>query len=428
MELIRRLLRGEGRDIILYTASGGFAGFVGILTGPLILAKAGLADYGALGLAAFVFTFFSTWTDFGIQAHLISAGSTNRPSPDFAHEAASAFGLKALLLAAAGLAYLAYWKFYPHPPLVKTLAGFYLIVLPCSTSNFEWYFIGRSLHFRLAVSRFLTAAASVLLIVWWYRAGEGISFIPLSVAASQALGAAYLAWRIRLDRRLAQFAAASWCRIGQLFKLLLPVAGTQVLSPFFLGSGIFLMERVGAPAESIGAYGVAQRVIIGWSALIVPLVFFFIPKSRPAGGGNPFLGRLAASGGISLMLMAAGLGIIGFYYWFSGASPDYLRFSALAYSVLLVGIFLNLLRLKYVSALVAEQRYHLYFLIHLAAALPVMAAAVFPPYDLPLLLVAGIACLPEAIATACVIAASRPGGFGPGVEAIPAASRSPAES
>jgi O-antigen/teichoic acid export membrane protein len=400
--LMRSWLPGDIKALFLFSSSGALGSLIGIVSGPLILQKAGIAHFGFLGLAIFMYGLFNTIADFGIPAHLIA--STSDPGNRSDAGIANALAVKAALFLAVVALYAGYALGYPHPAEVKAVAGAYLSVILFSVNHLEWAFISGRRHVELAVGRLCSAIAVVAALAWWYFSGSALWMIPLAIALGQAAELAYLAARLRSRPLGVRLEPISLSRMKAVFTRVAPLASTQILSPFFIANGIFLMDRHLAATEWVGAYSVSQRVIMGWLGLTSPLFLFFIPKLAGRQAGTGLKRILGVSAALSCGLFVAGAVLIKIFYVVSGEQGGYFGYSLGVYAILMAGIFFSFSRLPAVSLLVSRGRYRRYFLIHLLGALPGVALAVAPAGSVPIAAIPWLVCVSELIATVLSLA------------------------
>ena len=397
----RSLLPSDAKAMLTFTASGSLQSLIGIISGPLILRKAGLAQFGYLGLAVFIFGLCNTLADFGIPAHLIAL--TSRPGAERAG-VADAFALKAAMFVAMLALFLGYSAYYPHPHEAKLVAAGYLLVILFSAANLEWVFISERRHRELAIGRVAAAVLTLACLLGWYFLGSALWFVPVGGAAGQAAELAYLGWRLRERPPAFGLGTPSFARAWAVLRKVAPMAAVQVVSPFFLANGIFLMQKQRAPEEWIGAYNVSQRVLIGWLGLAGPFILFLIPKLAREGGYRGARKLIPAAAGLTVVLAVVGSLLIGIFYAVARSHIAYLGFSLRVYAILMIGLFLNLARLQAVSYILSRGAYRIYGLIHFVGVLPGIAMALAPAGMLPIGLIPFGVSIPEAIATVLALA------------------------
>jgi O-antigen/teichoic acid export membrane protein len=401
--LVTESSKFEKSRVILFSLSGGLANALNVVLGPLILRKAGLSGYGMLGLALFVFSMLATFSEFGIQAHLLAlyakgGDAARRGIRDCLY-------LKAFLIIAALALFGLYHAYYPHPPLVKSLVGRYLLALVFSTMHLEWYFNASGRIARLMVSRALVTVTYSVLVVGWYFSPLDLGSLAWAAGVSQVLGTAVLLKGFHPARRLAALGPPSWQGITTVFARLSPLAATQVISPFFLGAGLFLMDRLGHPPDLIGAYSISNRLALGVLAFILPVILYIIPRAGGMTGPRMPPLRVLGLAALPVPLVAAGGAlVIWLFYHLSGRGGEHLGYSLRAFWVLIIGLYLNLARVPFVSRVVAAGRYRGYFLFHLIACAPVLFVAAWPHVPISPEGIPWLVCVPEAIVTIMMMA------------------------
>jgi O-antigen/teichoic acid export membrane protein len=398
---------GKSR-VLLFSFSGGLANALNVILGPLILRKVGLAEYGQLSVALWVFSILATISEFGVQAHLLSLYS--RGGEDGRRGIRDSLYLKAGLLLVSFCLYWAYRLWFPHPAPVKSLVGWYLIALAFSTLHLEWFFIANGRLRVLLGSRAAVSGAYACLVVAWYFSPYGLAALAVCAGLSQFAGSALFFANIRPLERVARLGMPSLGGMARTFARIVPLAATQILSPFFMGSGVFLMERFGFAKEMIGAYSIANRVAMGVLSFILPLIFYLIPQMKSRPGLMKSLPRILGLSALPMPVLAvAGPILIWGFYRFSDRGAEHFGYTVSAFLVLLIGLYLNLVRVPFVSQTVAGGRYRRYFLIHLAACMPVILLSAYPWLPATPAWIPWLVCLPEALATGCFLILSRTG-------------------
>jgi O-antigen/teichoic acid export membrane protein len=380
----------------LYSVSGSFSGALGVILGPFILNKLNLDKFGILSLPLSVFTFFIAAIDFGMMAHLTARYS--KKENNVTQEISNCVLLKLLLFICCFLAYLIYYRFSLHPLQAKKLLGIYLISLFFLSTHIEWYYLCIKSIYTIIIARLINSCIYLCLILIWYICFSSIYGIPVCLILSQSAAFIFLLIKGNLFRKLFQLPLFSFRETLSLFIKLSPVAGVSLLTPFFITSGMLLLARMQIEHHLIGVYSIPQRIIIGWVTLITPLVLFFIPEVT-----NKKRLDLFRISGFSLIMSVIGYGIgiiiIYVYLFFSQTGLSYFSFSLKIYGILMTGIFLVLLRTKYVSAFFHSGRYVMYFTVNLLAASPVILVLTVIKISITPFQVALLACLPELLIT-----------------------------
>lgn len=392
-----RLISGPA----LFTLSNALPSMVAILTGPLVLRKVGLEQYGLLGLATYILSLASVYVDFGAYPHLIAVFSSR--APDRRADLAAAFALKGmvfLLLCAAlgGMVLLA-----PRSDALYPLIAVYFLGIPIAPMNLDWYLIVRNRYGRLLFARLAASLLQVGLLAAWYFSGPDDALPVAAIAViSGVVGTASLAAAIG---KAGLGAAAESLRgftlgaVRSLGRRLLPMTATQLVAPYFLAYAMAWFALTSADPRLEGAFSIGYRLVMGFSSLLGPLVLYAL-AGRGAGGSQvPFRKILA----VSLLGMAlfwlAGTPVIWVFFRFGEVDPSLLPFTLETFSILLVGLFFQALRIVPVSRCLAAGRYQPYFLIHAASCLPVLLLSRILGDRLPNTWVPALACVPDALAT-----------------------------
>jgi O-antigen/teichoic acid export membrane protein len=401
MHNLLKLLPFRNINVIwMYSFSSVLMSSINIILGPLILKKVGLTNYGAIGLAMFVFSLFFTFVDFGTQTHLISIYSKN--DFDRKKRVVNCLFMKFLLLCFAIILFTGYFNYYPHDILVKRLSAVYCFMIIASITHIEWFFISSRNYFILIKGRIIVALIGYAGLIFWLFYLKELWFIPLFLGLAQLGGLVYLYLHSAFIFRLSLTRLISFNDVAKTFTKLMPMAGTQILSYFFIASGILLMVKIHGQSDIVGAYSIAQRIINGLIMLVVPLVLYFIPFTK--NDRKISLAKvLMYSVCISIFFVTAGSLIIKIFYHISSVEKYYLGFSLKIYGILSIGVFFLLLRTVYVSAFVYSERYKQNFLIHFIGCLPVLLIYFIPHLYFAPVSIAGLVCIPELIVTSLFI-------------------------
>lgn len=392
-----RLISGPA----LFTLSNALPSMVAILTGPLVLRKVGVEQYGILGLATYILSLASIYADFGAYPHLIAAFSSR--APDRRADLAAAFALKGMvfLLLCASLGSMVLLA--PRSDSLYTVVAVFFLSIPIAPMNLDWYLIVRNRYDHLLVARLAASLIQVGLLTTWYLSGPD-DLLPVAAIAviSGVIGSASLAAAIGKAGLRAAWECLGGVTLGAIRSLgsrLLPMTATQLVAPYFLAYAMAWFALTSADPRLEGAFSIGYRLIMGFSSLLGPLVLYAL-AGRGAGTAEiPFLKVLAVSLFGMTLFWLSGLLIIWAFFHFGEVDPSLLSFTQETFSILLAGLLFQALRIVPVSRCLAAGRYLPYFLIHAVGCLPVLLLSRILGDRLPYTWVPALACVPDALAT-----------------------------
>ena len=400
---IRKAILNRYRDgAIWFTLANAIPPLGGILLGSINLRIIGLEDYAILSLAGYFYVMALAYSDFGGYSHLLAAFTTKSPGRfgDFGN----ALVLKGVILSAF-LAALGGWAWaYPRNDDLYALLAFSMLALVFPAMFLEWFFIARNAHFDLFKARVLMFASQLVLTLAWLASGwKSPLFVPLIGVTAAGVTSIYMARRFgidRISRGLAAVRNASLPAMRTLIFRLAPVMVSQLTYPYFLAYSLPWYSMTASDPKDIGAFSIGYRMIMGMLALVGSFVFFNMPRS-PDPRGRISIGRTVVSSALaSAFLWAAGLPVMYYYYWIS--NTDFAMFSRTLgpFSILMIAIFCNALRIHLVGRCLVMGRYRIFLLIHVLACAPTFLLSIVAGDRFPSAWVPWFSVLPDVLATA----------------------------
>ncbi len=373
-----------------------------MILGPFLIRKIGLEEYAVLSLAIYFYNLALGYSDFAAYTHLLV--SFSRSAPERRIDTSTATLLRTAILGLFFCVLLVFGIYLPRHDALYPLLAIFMLGIPISPINFEWYFIAKKEYASLFGIRMLALGVLGGLLIVWFTTNLRPSplFFPIAGLVSAA-ASAVLAVRLlglhRTSEWLTAFKAVSVRRLVSLFLKLSPMASTLLTAPYFLAFALPWYSMACADKKLVGAFSISYRLVMGMSSLMAPLVFYLIPRGndtthRPSLGKTVLMSLL-----ITVGLWFLGLPILWGYFHFSEANPALLPHSFSAYSVLMVGFFFLSLRTPYVGHWLVSRRYGLYFFGHFFSCLPVLLLSTLASGRIPPYWVVWLACLPDALAS-----------------------------
>lgn len=401
----RRFLNPKkNQDVFWYGLASALPPAVGLVLGPLVLKKVGLENFALLGLLGYFVGLASTYSDLGGFSHLVAAFSKNSPSR--VSDAVNFFYLKAILccLVVATLCVSA-WIFPREDPLFSLLAISFL-GLPFSLLNIEWYFIARRRFFSLFQARATMLAIQVVLtLTWVYSSFESMLFLPLLTTISTA--SAFLLLLSHLPKGWFSGLIPAWKNASlqnarALAVRLFPIAATNLLAPYSLAYSMPWFVMSTPDKELQGTFSIAYRLIMGFSALIGPMVYFSMPilANRSLFSMRKILVLSIAA---TAVFWVSGILVLHAYFAISDINSDWFPHARGYFSILLLALFLMCVRAPLVGKLFMAHRYREYFLFHFFACLPIVMLSLVSKTWISHKWVPWLSCLPDLLATALFI-------------------------
>jgi hypothetical protein len=391
----------DHRDAIWYGIATALPPAVALMLGPLVLKKVGLEEFALLGLLGYFTGLISTYSDLGGFSHLVAVFSRNISGRVI--EAADVFLLKFLLFGLLGLVLIgAIWMF-PRQDALYSLIAVSFLGLPFSQLNTEWYFIARRRYLRLLQSRLLLLGTQVILTLVWLRSDyQSLLFLPAITTISTLIALVFLARhgpRGQILKVIPFFGVASIQRALTMALRLLPIAATALLGPYALAYAMPWFAMATPNRELQGTFSIAYRLVMGFSSLIGPLVFYSMPKMALR-AHFPWLRIFGFSLFATAGFWAVGMLVLQAYFAIAGIQGGWLPQARVYFSILLIAVFMACLRTPLVGKLFMMHRYRDYFLLHLCGCLPVVLISLHPGLKVSHTWVPLLACVPDALITA----------------------------
>jgi hypothetical protein len=179
----------------------------------------------------------------------------------------------------------------------------------------------------------------------------------------------------------------------------LPLAATQLVTPYFLAYALPWFTMVASDQALVGAFSVSYRIVLGFSALLAPLVFYMMARIGSSSRIIPQRHMVGFAAVIGAGCWMMGMGLLWFYFHFSKVEPGLYPDAVKYLSILMLGVFFSCWRAPIVSYCTIRARYRPYFLIHLCACLPTLALSLLARSHVSQEAVVWLVCLPDLLAT-----------------------------
>jgi len=397
-ELLRTQLNSGA---VWFFLANALPSFTAVALGPFILKKVGLGEYAVLGLTTYFFNLVGSYSDFSGYTHLLAVYSkrTSGRHSDFGN----ALILKASLLAFffCVLEFFSLW--HPRKDDLYLLLAISMLALALPSANMEWFFVARKRYFQIFLARLSVVSFQLLLTMIWFFSGRRSSFfIPLITLASGAAGSLCLLMALgpkQILNGMIIVRQISFRGMRGLVIRLFPMAAAMLVTPYFLAYALPWYSLTSPDKRLLGAFSIAYRLIMGVSALMVPLVIFSIPQRASSNKVISFRNTFMASLLAIIFFWTAGIPVLRLYFHISKVDPVLFSYSLRIFSILMLGVFFLCLRTPYVGRLVVSGRYRDYFLILLVSCTPVLAFSLIGGKKIPSETIAWLACLPDFLAT-----------------------------
>ncbi len=397
---VERLLKELRGGALWFIFANVLPPMVAIVIGPIILKKAGLEQFGLLGLAGYFLGLLLVYSDFGTYSHLLAI--FHRHESNRFKELGNAMVLKVSTILLGLAIFGGYLSLHPRTDGFNAVLGASLLGLFFPAVLLEWFFITRRRYFHLFLSRaIMTVLQASLTLVWYFSPTRSVVWVAFIGSFASVIGSMvylFILGRARIRIALQAIRESSLREIGGLAVRLLPIAATQFLTPYFLVYSLPWFSHATDDKRLVGAFSVSYRIISGLLTLVGPFVLYALPAKSEASKPPGFLRMLTLSTTATAVFWALGFALIWFYFQLSKADPIYFLFSIRTFSVLLVGVFAVCLRTPYVGRALVAGRYKTYFLLH-SVCLPVLLLSWLPGRPIPSIAVPFFACLPDVLAT-----------------------------